>query len=78
MDNKLKNDNSLETQFWSDNVEVDTNSPMIKLIDKIWNLKEDYIPTEEEIKQFNKEMENYHKNKNNTKNEEFLIMLSCR
>lgn len=78
IDLSRKNDNSLETQFWSDNVEVDTNSPMIKLIDKVWNLKEDYIPTEEEIKQFNKEMENYHKNKNNTKNEEFLIMLSCR
>lgn len=67
MDNKLKNGNSLETQFWSDNVEVDTNSPLIKLIDKVWILKEDYIPTEEEIKQFNKEMEDYHKNKNNTK-----------
>lgn len=67
MDNKLKNGNSLETQFWSDNVEVDTNSPLIKLIDKVWILKEDYIPTEEEIKQFNKEMEDYHKNKNKTK-----------
>ena len=70
MDNKLKNGSSLETQFWSDNVEVDTNSPMIKLIDKVLNLKEDYIPTEE-IKQFNKEMENYHKNKNNTKMKNF-------
>ena len=67
MNNKLKNGNSLETQFWSDNVEVDTNSPLIKLIDKVWILKEDYIPTEKEIKQFNKEMEDYHKNKNNTK-----------
>lgn len=67
MDNKLKNGNSLETQFWNDNVEVDTNSPLIKLINKVWILKEDYIPTEEEIKQFNKEMEDYHKNKNNTK-----------
>ena len=56
MDNKLKNGNSLETQFWSDNVEVDTNSPLIKLIDKVWILKEDYIPTEKEIKQFNKEI----------------------
>ena len=48
MDNKLKNGNSLETQFWSDNVEVDTNSPLIKLIDKVWILKEDYIPRSEE------------------------------
>ena len=62
MDNKLKTGNSLETQFWSDDVEVDTNSPLIKLIDKVWNTKEDYIPTDKEIEKFNKEMEDYHKN----------------
>ena len=61
---KLKNGNSLETQFWSDNVEIDPNSPLTKLIDKVWNSKEDYIPTEEEIEQFNKEMKEYHRNKN--------------
>lgn len=63
MNDKLKNGNSLETQFWSDEVEVDPNSPLTKLVDKVWNSKEDYIPTEEKIKQFNKEMEEYHKNK---------------
>mgnify|MGYP004667113699 FL=1 len=61
---KLKNGNSLETKFWSDNVEIDPNSPLTKLIDKVWNSKEDYIPTEEEIEQFNKEMKEYHRNKN--------------
>ena len=65
MTDKLKNGNSLETQFWSDEVEVDTNSPLKKLIDKVWNSKEDYIPTAEEIEQFNREMETYHKSKKN-------------
>ena len=63
MNNKLKNGNSLETQFWSDEVEIDLNSPLTKLVDKLWNSKEDYIPTNKEIEQFNKEMELYHKNK---------------
>ncbi len=65
MNDKLKNGNSLETQFWSDNVEIDPNSPLTKLIDKVWNSKEDYIPTKEEIEQFDKEMKEYHKNKKN-------------
>lgn len=66
MNDKLKNGNSLETQFWSDEVEIDPNSPLTKLVDKLWNSKEDYIPTNEEIEHFNKEMEIYHKNKHNT------------
>lgn len=57
---KLKNGNSLETQFWSDEVKVDSNSPLTKLVDKLWNSK-DYVPTEEEKKQFDKDMEEYHK-----------------
>lgn len=65
MNDKLKNGNSLETQFWSDKVEIDPNSPLTKLIDKVWNSKEDYIPTDEEKEQFNKEMKEYHKNKRN-------------
>ncbi len=65
MNDKLKNGNSLETQFWSDDVKVDTNSPLIKLIDKVWNSKEDYIPTAEGKKQFDKEMEEYHKDEKN-------------
>ncbi len=64
MNDKLKNGNSLETQFWSDNVEIDPNSPLTKLIDKVWNSKENYIPTKEEIEQFDKEMKEYHRNKN--------------
>lgn len=66
---KLKYGNSLETQFWNDNVEVDKNSPLIKLIDKLWNSKEDYIPTEAEWQKFEEDMKKYHKNKksNNTK-----------
>lgn len=63
MINKLKNGNSLETQFWSDEVEINPNSPLIKLINKVWNLKEDYIPTTEETERFNKEMVEYHKKK---------------
>lgn len=43
---------------------IDPNSPLTKLVDKLWNSKEDYIPTEEEIEQFNKEMKEYHRNKN--------------
>ena len=69
MDNKLKNGNSLETQFWGDEVKVDHDSPLTKLVDKIWNLKDDYIPTDEETEQFNKEMKEYHKNKSNTQKE---------
>ncbi len=61
MDSKLKKGNSLETQFWKDKVKVDSNSPLIKLIDKVWNSKEDYIPTDKEIEEFNKEMKKYHK-----------------
>lgn len=63
MKDKLKNGNSLETQFWSDKVEIDPNSPLTKLIDKIWNSKEDYIPTDDEIEQINKEMKEYNKKK---------------
>ena len=59
----MKNGNSLETQFWNDEVEIDPNSPLTKLIDKVWISKEDYIPTVEEIEQFNKGMKEYHKNK---------------
>ena len=39
MIDKLKNGNSLETQFWSDEVKIDPNSPLTKLIDKVWNSK---------------------------------------
>ena len=63
MIDKLKNGNSLETQFWSDEVKIDPNSPLTKLIDKVWNSKKDYIPTTEEIERFNKEMVEYHKKK---------------
>lgn len=63
MNDKLKNGNSLETQFWSDDVKVDTNSPLIKLIDKVWNSEDDYIPTDKEIEEFNKKIEKYHKDK---------------
>lgn len=58
---KLKNGNSLETQFWSDNVIVDKNSPLTKLANKLWNSKEDYIPTQEEKKKYKNDMEEYHK-----------------
>lgn len=63
MNDKLKNGNSLETQFWSDDVKVDTNSPLIKLIDKVWNSEDDYIPTDKEIEELNKKIEKYHKDK---------------
>ena len=63
MIDKLKNGNSLETQFWSDEVKIDPNSPLTKLIDKVWNSKKDYIPTTEETEWFNKEMVEYHKKK---------------
>lgn len=66
MDDKLKNGKSLETQFWSDEVKIDTNSPLTKLVNKVWNSEKDYIPTEEEIKQFDKDMKEYHKNKSST------------
>lgn len=66
---KLKYGNSLETQFWNDNVEVDKNSPLIKLVDKLWNSKEDYIPTKAEWQKFEEDMKKYHRNKksNSTK-----------
>ena len=60
---KLKYGNSLETQFWSDKTKIDSNSPLTKLIDKIWNTKNDYIPTKEEKEQFKKDMEKNHKKK---------------
>lgn len=63
---KLKDGNSLETQFWSDNVKVDKNSPLTKLANKLWNSKEDYIPTQEEKKKYKNDMEEYHK-RNSTK-----------
>lgn len=66
MNDKLKNGNSLETQFWSDEVKIDPNSPLTKLIDKLWNSKEDYIPINKEIEQFNIEMKLYHKSKQST------------
>ena len=66
MNDKLKNGNSLETQFWSDEVEIDPNSPLTKLVNKLWNSKEDYIPTNKEIEQFNREMKLYHKSKQRT------------
>lgn len=68
MNDKLKNGNSLETQFWSDEVEIDPNSPLTKLVGKIWNSKEDYIPTKEEKEQFNKDMEEYYKKKKDKNN----------
>ena len=66
---KLKYGNSLETQFWNDNVEIDKDNPLSKLLDRLWNSKEDYMPTEEECKQFEREEKEYYKNKkrNNTK-----------
>lgn len=63
---KLKDGNSLETQFWSDNVKVDKNSPLTKLANKLWNSKEDYIPTQEEKKNYKNDMKEYHK-RNSTK-----------
>ena len=66
MNDKLKNGNSLETQFWSDEVEIDPNSSLTKLVNKLWNSKEDYIPTNKEIEQFNREMKLYHKSKQST------------
>ena len=63
MIDKLKNGNSLETQFWSDEVKIDPNSPLTKLIDKVWNSKKDYIPTTKETERFNKEMVEYYKKK---------------
>jgi len=48
MNDKLKNGNSLETQFWSDEVDIDPNSPLTKLVDKLWNAKDDYELTKEE------------------------------
>lgn len=62
MNDKLKNGNSLETQFWSDEVDIDPNSPLAKLVDKLWNAKDDYELTKEEKEQFDKDMEEYHKN----------------
>ena len=58
-DNKLKYGNSLETQFWSDNIKVDSNSPLTKIVDKLQNCK-DYIPTAEEKEKFDKDMKKYH------------------
>ena len=66
---KLKYGNSLETQFWNDNVEIDKNSPFSKLVDKLWNSKENYIPTEEERKQFEEEVKKYYKSKKNSTKE---------
>ena len=66
MDDKLKNGNSLETQFWSDEVKIDPNSPLTKLVNKVWNSEKDYTPTKEEKKQLDKDMKEYYKNKNNT------------
>nr|DAU13562.1 MAG TPA: hypothetical protein [Caudoviricetes sp.] len=63
---KLKDGNSLETQFWSDNVKVDKNSPLTELANKLWNSKEDYIPTQEEKKKYKNDMKEYHK-RNSTK-----------
>lgn len=61
MNDKLKNGNSLETQFWSDDVDVDLNNPLIKLINEVWNKDEDYVPTKEEIDELNKKIEEYYK-----------------
>ena len=63
---KLKNGNSLETQFWSDDVEVDHNSPLIKSINKLWDSEEDYHPSKQEMKKLEQDMQEYHKKKNNT------------
>lgn len=57
---KLKEGNSLETKFWNDDIEVDENSPFVKYMNKIWNLKEaDYTPTKEEREQLEKDMKEY-------------------
>jgi len=61
MSNKLKKGKSLETQFWSDEVEIDPNSPLTKLVDKVWNSKDDYELTKEERKQFDNDMKEYYK-----------------
>lgn len=58
---KLKNGNSLETQFWSENVKIDKNSPLYKEIDELWNSKNDYYI---DMDKFNKEMKDYHSTKN--------------
>lgn len=56
----VKKNKTLETQFWSDDVKIDKDSPLTKLVDKLWNSDGDYIPTEEEKKRFDKEMREYH------------------
>lgn len=56
----VKKNKTLEAQFWSDDVKIDKDSPLTKLVDKLWNSDGDYIPTEEEKKRFDKEMREYH------------------
>lgn len=57
---KTKSCKTLEAQFWSDDVKIDKDSPLTKLVDKLWNSDGDYMPTEDEKKQFDKEMQEYH------------------
>lgn len=35
-DEKLKNGNSLETQFWNDNIEIDTSTEFMQEVKKMW------------------------------------------
>lgn len=40
-DDKLKNGNSLETQFWNDNIEIDTSTEFMQEVKKMWKEFED-------------------------------------
>ena len=35
-EDKLRNGNSLETQFWNDNIEVDTSTEFMQEVQKMW------------------------------------------
>jgi len=61
---KLKDGKSLETQFWNDNINVDKNSPLTKIVDDLWGNAQnniDYIPTIKQKEKFIKDMKEYHK-----------------
>lgn len=46
-DDKLKNGNSLETQFWNDNIEVDTSTEFMQEVKKMWEELEKQINNED-------------------------------
>lgn len=58
----LKDGNSLETQFWSDDVEIDYDSPFTKFINKLWKEKDknnSNFPTKKDKEKLDKEMKEY-------------------